>query len=730
MPTPERQPLGADRTTPPAQPPAAPTQVEHKDRSGFSFVDPFSWLHDDDPAVLQWQHAEDQFAKDWVRSTPMFRAVHAVLNRTSGPLTPDSRTLPCYVGGRWFGIESARLWTASDIGEPRETIIDLTEALAEADGEHPGGVEVLSFAPSPDGLHVVCGLTKHGDMAGEFRVIDITSSQLLPIAIDTDIPEVPVAWTPDSTAFYRYEPGTLEHQVHITGLVGGWSDRPAFALESDDLPSSVAALALQVSPGGEWMVGTSEPHEHTVRRLFDLRTSTHRRFLPPDFHGECHGVWWSTTEFLAIVTEDSPRGRLCAIPVASCDDRSTWRPVLAESDAVLRTVARVGEHFAVACLVDASMTVLVLDGQGVVVDEIPLDQPGSSPLARHAPVPSDCLVFSHQTFSRSPVTYCYSPATANLRQFEAPTASLAGLSVKYEGTTADDGEHIPFFSVARADSAGTKPGPILIHVYGGFNLPLLPRYLGDLAPFIEAGGTYVQACLRGGGEFGLQWYEAGRGRNQQRTFDDLYSVAEHLIAAGRTTPSQLGLWGRSNGGLVAGVALTQRPELWRVVVPEMPLLDMLEPYGSGGMLDVVRPTFEMDYGNPEDPEWVDTLAAYSPYHNIHDGIPYPAVFQIFGEKDTGCPPFHGRKFTARIRAASSSGAPVLLRVWPDVGHSPSEAGTARMLTSEWLAFAMTELGMNPPPTAGRHPAIAAARSVTTLRAATDRTSRLENGASS
>jgi prolyl oligopeptidase len=211
-----------------------------------------------------------------------------------------------------------------------------------------------------------------------------------------------------------------------------------------------------------------------------------------------------------------------------------------------------------------------------------------------------------------------------------------------------------------------------------------------MAAFVAAGGVFVHAHLRGGGEFGLEWWQSGRMSRKQNGYDDLYAIAEDMIAAGLCTPRTLAVTGGSNGGLMAGVALTQRPELWAVVVPRVPVLDLVgacrDPYGRQAVME--------EMADIEDPAEVLRLTTFSPYHLVRDGVSYPAVFLDAGDTDPRCPPWHARKLAARLQAATSSNAPILLHIWENVGHGwATDKDVAIIQNAEWLAFTLRHLGV-------------------------------------
>jgi prolyl oligopeptidase len=234
-----------------------------------------------------------------------------------------------------------------------------------------------------------------------------------------------------------------------------------------------------------------------------------------------------------------------------------------------------------------------------------------------------------------------------------------------------------------------RPHPTLLYGYGGFSIAFVPAYLGKLAPFVLAGGVVGILHLRGGGEFGERQWQEGRLEHKQGTFDDLFAVAEWLIAQGVTTPGQLGLVGESNGGVLTAAALAQRPELWGAVCVQVPLTDLLspslDPFGYGATI--------IDYGDPKTPEGAQSLSRWSPYQNLREAA-YPPVLVWTGENDSRCQPWHARKLAARLQQLDTSGNPILLRARSDGGHL--SVGTDPDQIAEWLGFLMRRLGLGMP----------------------------------
>jgi prolyl oligopeptidase len=261
-----------------------------------------------------------------------------------------------------------------------------------------------------------------------------------------------------------------------------------------------------------------------------------------------------------------------------------------------------------------------------------------------------------------------------------------------------DGTRVSMFLVHREDRRADGTGPALLTGYGGFNVSHTPSFGRGVILFLEQGGLYAVAHLRGGGEYGEQWHRAGMLDRKQNVFDDLTAAAEHLVAAGECARDRLAVIGGSNGGLLVGAALTQRPELFRAVVCQVPLLDMLR-YHHFRIARLWIP----EYGSADDPEAFRWLHAYSPYHHVVDGTPYPAVLLTSGESDSRVDPMHARKMAARLQAATSSGRPVLLRLETRAGHGQGKP--ISKVLEEWTdvwCFLFAELAMGaagaaPPP---------------------------------
>ena len=412
--------------------------------------------------------------------------------------------------------------------------------------------------------------------------------------------------------------------------------------------------------------------------------------VPGKFKGDMVG-----DHYICVTDDGAPRGRVIAIPRRTPADRASWRELVPQSDALMTDVVAVGDRLVLCEVVDAASRLRVMRGDGTIEGEIPLpaqglvsSAPGTSlqlftaidAVARGA---AGEIIFGFTSFDRSPSLFRCEVASRKTECLLEPAARVSGLTVKQMWATSKDGTRVPADVIHGSATELSRSSATLVHAYGGFNMALMPAYLGHVEPFLRAGGVYVIAHVRGGGEYGTEWWMQGRMAAKQNVFDDLYAVCEQLIADGITRPDRLAFHGSSNGGLVAGVAATQRPDLFRAVVAQVPLLDLLR---AG------RFALAMEFGDPHNPADAPRLAAYSPYHNVREAS-YPAVLLDAGENDPRCPPWHARKMAARLQAANQSDQPILLRVWKEAGHVGGSTTIQIDQAADWLAFVMNELAM-------------------------------------
>ncbi|MET9241148.1 prolyl oligopeptidase family serine peptidase [Nonomuraea sp. NPDC003709] len=677
--------------------PDAPARPQHNEVGGLTFDDPYQWLEEDGQDVLAWQAAQDELARSWIHGWPHHGALAARVGELVEQMDARNLVVPVRYGPRWFsgripdGRELMVLEVADAPTGPWRTVIDLNE-LSD------GTPLRMSPKPSPDGRLLAYSLDAAGHELPVLKVVEIDTGKVLLDGVPQQRPGL-VAWLPDSSGFFYMANETVSGPLRWRLFFHRLGEEPPAEPEPLDIPHMFAIP--KISPDGRWVVLQVDhlrPRPHFLARL-DGSGREWREFVTDAEHlykGEIIG-----DAYVCVTTAGAPRGRLVRIPLDSPGDQDTWTELVPGGDAVLTGVTPVGDRLVIGELVDTVSRVRILDPDGKELGEVPLPGPGSVSSVAQGVVAlgvmdqvvgcEDAITFGYTSYTQVPTVYHYELESGALTALQGGGHSLSGLVTTRVWATSKDGTPIPCTLVHRADLDRTGPRPTLLHAYGGFNVAELASYLGPLAAFVEAGGIYAHAHVRGGGEFGLEWWEAGRLHAKQNSFDDLYAIAGRLIADGVTAPDRLAFQGASNGGMLAGVAATQRPDLWRAVVCVAPKLDLMrvvhDPVGAAATLP--------EYGNPADPADAAVLMAYSPYHNVRPATAYPAILLDAGANDPRCPAWHSRKFAARAQAATTASHPVLLRVWADAGHGGTNWSTIVAQQTDWLAFVMRELGLRP-----------------------------------
>ncbi|MFE4831194.1 prolyl oligopeptidase family serine peptidase [Streptomyces sp. NPDC056672] len=665
------------------------------------FADPYQWLEADTEEVRQWQDQQAEAAAAYVRDWPHFDHVRASVARL---FTSRIASVPRAAGGLWFRTHTTE-------GSSQAQVIVTNEpfgsgrVLFDPRDENPDEPPFLSWiSPSPDARTLAVGVCDDGSERNTIRLIDVDSGTLLPSPPSQALMDNWTGgahWLPDSSGFFftgvdgtstewtqsvwlhrRQTPSTTvvdapwqSHGSYRTVVVSR-DGRHLIAVERLADPVPIAVAPLGDDPGAvEWIPFINEVDGTVVGHLIG-------------------------DEWIAVTDIGAPRGRVVSVRLDSPtpNDPSSWKELVPESDAVIRTVTPVGDTLYLSEFVDTYARVRITDTTGAPQGYVPL--PGRGALAElpfllMTVLPEavgDDFLFGFSTLTQSAGVYRHVPGTASLETLREPSITLVDAVIEDGWATSQDGTRIPFHIVRRRDLPLNRPRPALIHAYGGFNAPWVPHFSGPLAAFVEAGGVLVHGHLRGGGELGREWWEGGRLENKQNCYADLYAIAHDLISTGVTSPGLLAVTGSSNGGLLAGVAATQRPHLWAAVIPRVPLLDIIGACHDG----YGRMAVGMDFGDPDDPDEVRRMAQFSPYHLVEDGVDYPAVFIDAGDTDPRCPAWHSRKFAARLQTATRGQAPILLRVWRNVGHGwATDREIAITENAEWLAFTMKTLGMTP-----------------------------------
>ena len=406
-----------------------------------------------------------------------------------------------------------------------------------------------------------------------------------------------------------------------------------------------------------------------------------------EFADEIAFVRMSGDQLVLRTDRDASRGR---VVLSTMDGEFT--DLIPEGESTLQAVRGTADGLATLTLVDAQpvLTLYALDGSGQRV----VDVPGGGVVGLNAGPEYDELFIGLSTTTDPTLSYAVSTGSGEVRALPELVRGSGGFTPPQVTVTRQiaPGRDVPYFLITRADLDFETPRPTLMWGYGGFRIPVEADYRPGWPAWLAAGGVLVITNLRGGGEYGSEWHDAGRLKNKQNVFDDFIAVAEHLRDTGVTTPAQLAIHGRSNGGLLVGAVMTQRPDLFAVALPGVGVLDMLRFH-----LFTVGAAWASDFGLPDDPEQFEDLLAYSPLHRVSDGTAYPATLVTTGDHDDRVVPLHSHKFIAALQHAQSDPRPVLTRVEVNTGHGFGKP--AAMIAAEWadlLAFAAHHVGLVPP----------------------------------
>jgi prolyl oligopeptidase len=664
---------------------------------GNEVPDPYRWLEALDSEQTQaWIAAQNELTFDYLAQIP---AREGIRQRITELWNFEKWSVPFKRGGRIFytrndGLQNqgALYWQDSLDDEPR-LLLD-PNTLSE-----DGTVALTDYSVSKDGRLLAYGLSAAGSDWQAWRVRDVESGRDL----DDHIQWVKfsgVAWTPDGRGFFysRYdEPaegtaysGANYYQKLNYHRLGTPQSADELVYERSD--HKEWGFMPQVTEDGRYLVVTVWQGTHREVGVFyktletaggpmvELLNEFDAAYI---FVGNDGHIFYFTTDL------DAPNQRVIAIDVKR-PDRAEWHEIIAEATDVLEGASLVFNRFVASYLHDASSQVKVFDLEGHQVGEVEL--PGLGTVAGFTGQRDDPETFFLYTSFTSPETvYHYDVSNGRSAVFRRPHVRFnpddyTTRQVFYESK---DGTRVPMFLTFRNGLALNEHTPLLLTGYGGFNISRTPAFaIGPLA-WMEMGGVFALANLRGGGEYGKQWHEGGQKLDKQNVFDDFIAAAEWLIDEGYTSSSKLAIMGGSNGGLLVGACMSQRPDLFGACLPAVGVLDMLRFHQF-----TIGWAWVSDYGSPDDPEEFAALLAYSPYHNLREGVAYPATLVTTGDHDDRVFPGHSFKFAAALQAAQAGPAPTLIRIETRAGHGMGKP-TGKIIeefADRW-AFLVRALGM-------------------------------------
>ncbi len=660
-----------------------------------SASDPFAWLEDGDaPAVQQWTAAQNARTRAFLDALPGRAALG---QRLRGLFAIGSLGVPV---SRRHG---QRLFYARRDGGQNQAVLFVRDgdgperALIDVNGDRPDGTRTIDWwFPSEDGARVAYGTSDDGSEESTLRVRDVASGQDLPDVIGRTR-ACSLAWAPDGGGFIytRYPvpgevpPGEESYHRHVFHHRLGDDparDRPIFGEGRDrtDWPG------VDLSPDGRWLAITvNQGWTKSELWLADMRAGGPPVSVAAGEDARFEVIEVRDDRLYVLTTSGAPRGRIVSIDPRH-PERARWRLIVPPGDDVIEQAVYFQGGLAVASLHDAAARLRLFGPDGEPRGELPL--PGLGALTGLTGARDLAQLYFGFTSFFSPTTIFKARPGHAAQLWRALPSAVDGAAFEVQRVmvTSRDGTRLPLFLAHRKGAPRDGNRPTLLTGYGGFSVSMLPSWSPSVIPFLEAGGVYALAVLRGGGEYGEEWHRAGMLERKQNVFDDFIASAQWLIDNGVTQPRRLAISGGSNGGLLVGAALTQRPDLFRAVVCKVPLLDMLR-YHKFRIAQLWIP----EYGSPDDPKAARWLAAYSPYHHVRDGVAYPAVFLQTAESDTRVDPMHARKMAARLQAADKGGGPILLEVQSRAGHGagkPVDKVIAEAVDT-W-SFVFAELGMS------------------------------------
>ncbi len=703
-----------NQQTAPKQPspwtyPAARMSPQVDDLHGVGVADPYRWLEDiDSDETRAWVEAENQLTFGYLETIDERAAIQA---RLEGLWNFERYGTPWEEGGRYFfskndGLQnqSVYYWTDSLDAEPK--------VMLDPNGlSDDGTTAVASLAVSHDGKYLAYALSDAGSDWKRWKVREIATGKDRDDLIEWS-KFTGVSWTPDNKGFYygAYDPpaqGDEFEQVnkdqklyyHKLGakqsadkLVYADPEHPEWQFDGR-VSEDGEYLIIDVSVGTDVRnmlyfapLGRGGRIRSKVVKLIDELEATY------SFLGNVG------TEFYLFTNLDAPRGRVVKVDIGDVLDETQTKPklveVIAQTEHTLQGVTYTGGRLFATYMVDAKNEVRVFDLAGKQERTIDLPEPIATTYGFGGKHDAKQTFYGLMSFTRPYTIYRYDIQSGQSAVWREPKLGFDASRYETEQVfyTSKDGTKVPMFLIHKKGLQPTGDAPTYLYAYGGFNISLTPRFSVPDLVWLELGGVYAQPNLRGGGEYGEAWHEAGTKLHKQNVFDDFIAAGEWLIDNGWTSSEKLAIGGRSNGGLLVGAAMTQRPDLFRAVLAGVGVMDMLRFHKF-----TIGWAWVSDYGSADDPEQFKALYDYSPYHNIKDGTEYPATLVYTADHDDRVVPSHSYKFAARLQAAHDGAEPVMIRIDTKAGHGAGKP-TAKQI-EEWAdlwGFLVDQLGIELP----------------------------------
>jgi prolyl oligopeptidase len=672
------------------------------DYHGKAVSDPYRWLEDvDAPETLAWIEAQNRLTFSFLESIPQRPALQKRLAelwdfpRLAAPFKRGG----CYFQFRNTGLQNQDVLFVMDSPEtPGRMLLDPNQLSVD------GTVALTGWVVSKDGSLLAYATSASGSDWQTWHVRRVDSGEDLPDRIEWS-KFSRASWLPDSSGFYysrydapaeglAYTGANYHHKVYFHRL-GTSQDEDRLVYHRPD--EQEWGFDAEVSEDGRYLVFSVWQGTDTRNRVFyqDLSNGAEVVELVPELEAGYHFVDNEGSVFYFRTDLGASRGRVIAIDVTN-PQRDAWQTVIPESEDVVELARRSGDFFIGLYLHDAYHQLRLFTLAGEPSGEIELPGIGSIPAygnepALHCNREDDEVFYAFHSFAVPPTVYRYDLQTRSSRLIAAPEIrfDFSPYITRQGFVASKDGTRVPLFLVHRKDIALDGSNPTLLYGYGGFNISLTPAFQISRLAWLEMGGVLAVACLRGGGEYGEEWHQAGMKGRKQNVFDDFIACAEHLIEHKVTSPARLAIQGGSNGGLLVGAAMTQRPELFAAALPAVGVMDMLRFHKF-----TIGWAWVSDYGSADNAEEFPYIFAYSPLHNLKPGTCYPATLVTTADHDDRVVPGHSFKFAAALQAAQGCSNPTLIRIQTKAGHGYGKP-TAILIAEQadiW-AFLVKEVGI-------------------------------------
>jgi prolyl oligopeptidase len=679
------------------------------DHFGTKVADPYRWMEDlNAPEVKQWVDAENAVTFKYLEALPQRDALK---KRITELWNYPKVTPPRYAGRHWFYNRNSGLQRQSVVFT-RETLNGSETVALDPNQLSPDGSVALSgFVPAPDAQHFAYGQSEGGSDWSTYYVRELGTGKQLPDVVRW-VKFSSLSWTEDGKGFFygRYpepragkalEDAVRDKKIYYHAL-GTQQSADRLIYERTDEP--MLFIDAETDETGRYVFvytnkGTSNKNELFVKDLGNPiapKLDAPVRPLYPGHTAAYEPLGIVDGTMYLLTDRDAPKKKVVAVPIDR-SDAANWKTIVPESKNAIDSARLIAGKLAVNALVDVASEVRFYNLDGSPAGQI--TPPGlgsiSGPVGRYGRQE----IFYTFTSPLYPATvFRFDLAAGRSTPFEAPklTFDPALYITERVFATSRDGTRVPMFITRRKDLKKDGMSPTMLYGYGGFDISEVPRFRPEVPAFLERGGVWVTANMRGGGEYGQAWHEAGMFEKKQNVFDDFIAAAEYLVKERYASPQTLGIMGGSNGGLLVGAVEQQRPDLFAVALPAVGVMDMLRYHRfTGGA------AWATEYGSAENPKDFAYLYKYSPLHNAKPGTCYPATLVTTADHDDRVVPSHSFKFAATMQAAQGCQKPVLIRIETQGSHGyrPTDKRIAE-LADVW-AFALANMKPRSPSTAGR-----------------------------